>query len=98
MPGLGDAPVQPEYVRQMKTVAQAIDVMFNGAVEKEEKKVGFILMVFPFEDGEHQLGRCNYMSNASRPDVIKMLKEQIGYFEAQDKGQPTNTNHPKGRA
>jgi len=81
--GLGDGPVQPEYVEMMKSVAGAIDLMFNGPVEKDKKTVGFILMVFPFEDGKGELGRCNYMSNAKREDVVVMLKEQIKRFEGQ---------------
>jgi len=76
---LGDQPVQQEYLEKMRVLAKGIDHHFNGG---GPKKVGFILMVFPFgvPDDTH---RCNYMSNADRVDVIKMLKEQIGYFEKQ---------------
>ena len=42
--------------------------------------------------------RCNYMSNASRKDVINMMREQLKYFEAQDLGHETNTDRPKGNA
>jgi len=83
MPGLGDGPVQPQFVETMKEVARAIDLMFNGTLDKDKKTVGFILMVFPFEDGKGELGRCNYMSNARREDVVIMLKEQIKRFEGQ---------------
>jgi hypothetical protein len=40
-------------------------------------------MVFPFSadaDGAH---RCNYISNASREDVVVLLKEQLARFEGQ---------------
>ena len=97
---LGDGPVQEEYAGTMRVIAQMVDGMFNGAVEGQplpkdmERKIGFVLMVFPFTD----VGRCNYMSNANRKDIIKMLKEQIKYFEADDLGQATNTDHPMGNA
>ena len=81
---LGDAPVEREFVDKMKAVMQTIDHFFNG--EDEPKKIGIILMVFPFDSD----GRCNYMSNANRDDVVVMLKEQIKRFE----GQP----EMKGRA
>lgn len=77
---LGDGPVQEEYGMLMKAVAQAVDEMFNGKVKGKDKKTGFILMVFPFENHG---GRCNYMSNADRRDVVVMLKEQITRFEGQ---------------
>jgi hypothetical protein len=73
---IGDGVVQPEFVEAMKAIAMGIDAMFN---EPDDKEVGFILMIFPFGDDG---ARCNYMSNAYRDDVLKMLKEQIRYFEA----------------
>jgi hypothetical protein len=81
MPELGDGPVQSEYVEQMTALSRAIDDLFNGPPSpNREKKNGFILMVFPFNDHG---GRCNYMSNADRRDVIVLLKEQIKRFEGQ---------------
>jgi hypothetical protein len=84
----GDAPIEPAYIEMMKGVARAIDEVFNDGVKGPARKVGFILLVFPFGEVE---GRCNYISNgASRKDVVTMLKEQIKRFE----GQP----EMKGRA
>ena len=80
---LGDGPVQSDYLAMMKDVARFIDDLFNGA---GEKKTGFILMAFPLNDHE---GRCNYMSNASREDVVVLLKEQLARFE----GQPEIVGH-----
>ena len=37
-------------------------------------------MVFPFEGFE---GRANYISNASRKDIIVLLKEQLARFQGQ---------------
>jgi len=72
---LGDAPVAQEYADKMTAVARSIDQFFNGA--EGGKTVGFVLMVFPFGNG----GRCNYMSNANRDDIVATLKEQIRRFE-----------------
>jgi hypothetical protein len=75
---LGSGPVQPEYAERMRAVALAIRDFFNDGADKE---IGFILMVFPLNDGGS--GRCNYMSNARREDVVTLLKEQLRYFEGQ---------------
>ena len=75
--GLGDEPVQPEYFERMKQMGRAIDQFWNP---DGKKKVGFVLMVFPFGEG----GRMNYLSNATRADVVRALREQLKYFEAED--------------
>ena len=78
MPELGDGPIQQEFIDMMNDLATKLDFMFNGLATGDDKKTGFILMVFPFGDG-----RCNYISNANRQDVVPMLKEQIKRFEGQ---------------
>jgi hypothetical protein len=78
---LGDGPVQPQYVQQMKDIVRTLDMIFNGQAGGPGRKTGFILMVFPFNDHN---GRCNYMSNgARREDVVTMMKEQIKRFEGE---------------
>jgi hypothetical protein len=67
----------------MNALAHLLDEFFNGEKKGKERAVGFILMVFNFGDD----GRCNYISNADRNDVVTMLKEQIKRFE----GQPEMT-------
>jgi hypothetical protein len=74
--GLGDAPIEPEYIQKMNELASFIDQYFNES--QHTKKVGFCLMVFPFEGFT---GRANYISNAQREDVITLLKEQVKRFE-----------------
>jgi hypothetical protein len=83
---IGDAPVEQKYIDDMRAVADFIDAIFNDGAKGNARTTGFVLMVFPFEGHE---GRCNYMSNASRADVVTMLKEQIKRFE----GQPDLTGH-----
>ena len=77
----GDAPVEEKYRDTMIAVVKTLDGIFNGDARGKDRKVGFILMVFPFNSDS---GRCNYMSNgADRVDVVKLMKEQIAKFEAQ---------------
>jgi hypothetical protein len=86
-PTIGDGPIQPEYREMMNGVAHALDEAFNGEAKGKDRKVGFVLLVFPFgaEDG-----RCNYISNgADRKDIVTMLREQIARFE----GQPETKGH-----
>ena len=86
---LGDAPIQPEYRNSMAAIAAMLDEFFNGDARGKDRKTGFVLMVFPF--GEHDTGRCNYISNgADRKDIVVLMKEMIARFE----GQP----EIKGRA
>lgn len=78
---LGDAPVEAEYHDKMVAIVQALDEFFNGEAKGAAKKVGFVLMVYPFGDDS---GRCNYMSNgADRRDVVVLMKEMIARFEGQ---------------
>lgn len=72
----GSGPVDEKYVAKMRAVAAVIDEFLNG--EERPKHTGFVLLVFPFEGHE---GRANYMSNAMREDVVRLLREQLRYFE-----------------
>ena len=84
---IGDAPIEAEHHDKMNALARGIDESFNGDAKGVDRKVGFVLLVFPFGENE---GRCNYISNADRNDIVTMLKEQVARFE----GQP----EMKGRA
>jgi hypothetical protein len=78
---LGDGPVEQQYIEKMRTVARGIDHHFNGmSMPGRKKTIGFVLMVFPFDRPD---GRCNYMSNAQRDEVLLLLKEQVKRFEEQ---------------
>ncbi|MCA1404636.1 hypothetical protein I6F26_10460 [Ensifer sp. IC3342] len=68
----------------MNGLAAGIDEILNG--HGGTKRNGFIVMVFPFND--HR-GRCNYISNARREDIVVLLKEQLARFE----GQPEVEGH-----
>lgn len=80
---LGDAPIQPEYHERMNKLARALDQHFNGDATGDDRKTGFILLVFKYgiPDGD---ARCNFISNgADRKDVVVLFKEMIARFEGQ---------------
>jgi hypothetical protein len=81
MPELGDGPLEPQHAETMVALARAINEIFNGQLQGNDRTTGFVLMVFPF--GDHS-GRCNYISNgADRVDVVTLMKEMIARFEGQ---------------
>ena len=81
---IGDAPIESRFRRKMNALAATLDEWFNDTARGKDRKVGFVLLV-PF--GEE--GRCNYISNAERADVVTMLKEQIARFEGQPEPDQT---------
>ena len=84
---LGDAPIEPHLHEMMNALGRAIDVSLNAKnAMGGGPKVGFVLLAFPFDGHE---GRCNYISNAKREDVVVLLKEQLARFE----GQPETSGH-----
>jgi hypothetical protein len=75
---LGDAPIQPEYHKQMNDLARFLDREFNPNGKKD---VGFVMLVFPYGEKD---GRCNFISNgADRKDIVCMFREMIARFEGQ---------------
>lgn len=80
-PQLGDAPIEDQYVVEMNAVAASLDGFFNGEARGQDRKTGFVVLVFPFGDST---GRCNFISNgADRRDIVVMFKEMIARFEGQ---------------
>lgn len=77
-PTLGDGPIAEAYRAKMNELAREIDEFFNGPSKGEKRETGFVLMVFPFGGPG---GRCNYISNADRTDVLATLKDQVARFE-----------------
>jgi hypothetical protein len=87
-PTLGDAPIDERYRQQMNSLAKGLDTVLNGNARGGDRKTGFVLLVFPFNE---ESGRCNYISNgADRKAIVAMFKEQIKRFEeqAEAEGQP----------
>lgn len=81
MSTLGDGPIQADLLGVMNALARGLDDALNGDLRGADRKVGFVLLAFPFNSTD---GRCNYISNgADRKDIVTMLKEQIKRFEGQ---------------
>jgi hypothetical protein len=67
----------------MDALRQALDEALNGAAKGQDRKTGFALFVFPFDDYE---GHVSYISNgATRGDVATLLKALIKRLEGLDK-------------
>lgn len=78
---LGDQPIESHLYEVMNGLAKGLDKVFNGEAKGAERKIGFVLLVFPFGNED---GRCNYISNgADRKDIVVMMREQIARFEGQ---------------
>lgn len=70
-----DAPIQPEFHKVMNDLAVELDARFNGPAHAlRVRKVGFFLAVFHFGDPDPGK-RFNYISNADKLDVEKMLSD-----------------------
>jgi len=81
---LGDAPIAEEYRTKMNVIASILDEGFNGAARGGDRKTGFVLLVFPFNDDGSASDRCNFISNgADRKDIVVLFKEMITRFEGQ---------------
>jgi hypothetical protein len=83
---IGDGPIQADLHGLMNGLAAGIDTIFNGEDRTQESKIGWVLMSFPFAGHD---GRCNYISNANREDIVVLMKHQVARFE----GQPDIVGH-----
>lgn len=79
MPDIGDQPIEPRYNKMMNDLARSIDRFFNGNLTGEARKTGFVLLTFDFGSK----GRCNYISNTERVDVVHLLEEQLKRFKGE---------------
>lgn len=77
---IGTDKLEDQHVMFMNFVGNFIDQAYNT---EDDPKVGFILILFPFVGRE---GKCNYISNAKREDVVQLLKDQLARFEGINNG------------
>ncbi len=78
----GMLPIESEHEREMREITVSLDRYFNGDLKGATRRVGFVLLVFPF--GDHENARCNYISNgADRSDIAKMLRDQANRMDDQ---------------
>lgn len=78
---LGDAPIESAVHGFMNSLGRALQDLIKKELNGEW---GFCLMMFPLGEGP---GRCNYISNARREDVVILLKEQLARFEGMPEAQ-----------
>lgn len=94
---LGDAPISEEYREKMNILAAFLDEQFNGEDagprakgQPDKRKIGFVLLLFPYTDGTADNERCNFISNgADRKDIVNLMKEMIARFEGQPETKGT---------
>lgn len=60
-----------------QAVARGLDDIFNG--EARPKRIGFAMFVFEF--GRTAGGQVNYVSNASREDMLTAVREWLARAE-----------------
>lgn len=80
----GDSPIVSKYRDKMNILAKFLDGHFNGKDKGTDRKVGFVLLVFPFNDGAamEEDPRINYISNGGdRRDIADLFREMIRRFE-----------------
>ncbi len=83
---LGSGPLEPAMHDLMQGIATGLDSILND--EGKPKTVGWLLMTFRMGD---ESGRCNYVANVNRQDVIALLREQLAYFEGMPEQPPPST-------
>lgn len=80
--GFGPNPIDPRYIERMNRLAKYLDSQFNGLKKGPGRKVGFVLLAFPFDNNDP--GPVNYISNGiDRHDVARLFEEQIYRFRVQ---------------
>jgi len=81
MPELEDKPIQKEY---MTKLAVLLDAYLNDGAKGQDRRTGFVLLVYPFAAFDEGDSRCNYVSNgADRKDIVVLMREMIARFEGQ---------------
>lgn len=60
-----------QTVFYLQAIAKGLDDILNGK-DATDKKIGFVLWTFEFNHAE---GEVNYVSNANREDMIKVVDE-----------------------
>jgi hypothetical protein len=75
----GTEPLEARLEKIMMGVANHCDVVLNPDQEGPDRKLGFVLLVFPFNAAG---GKVNYLTNgADRAEIIRLMQAQIDGFE-----------------
>ena len=81
-----DPKVLHNIEEQARDLGRTID---RGLQERLGQRVGFAVLIFSFDGPE-----LTWLSNAARPDMLKVLRELVARFEA---GTADELSRPKGR-
>jgi hypothetical protein len=82
--------VKKQQAEKLRHMEQSIRRIADVIAPQLPKGTGFALLVFDF--GEK--GHASYISNASREDMIKALREQADRLETRTTAPPGMPNHP----
>jgi hypothetical protein len=72
-------PIEDGMYQTMNNIGQLLGGAIDEAAKAIHRRYGFALFVFPLDEGDD--GRMNYISNASRGDMLAALKEFIARNE-----------------
>lgn len=76
---MNEEPIQQQFRDQMRAIGEVLDQVFNNGVRGTNRKIGWALLVFPFDCPPG--ARTNYISNSERSDMINSMKEFIARAE-----------------
>lgn len=68
-----------EQENYMREIMSTLDYFFNGEARGEDRKVGIVLLTYPFGDNPDAL--VNYIGNGERAGVLKALKDLVARWE-----------------
>lgn len=78
--------IDPQFTDVMNALARGLDDALNGQSQGNDRKVGFCLLTFNFDD--FAAGRVNYISNADRADMIAAVKSWLARAEGRVADEP----------
>lgn len=90
MSRLGDGPIEQKHRELMNALAEGVDEALNGNARGKDRKVGFVLLVFPFDGHERQApikGKAQTYRSLWR--IITHPAFRLGFLDAQA-GKPPN--------
>tara|TARA_R110000744_G_scaffold63234_2_gene130091 strand:+ start:1269 stop:1757 length:489 start_codon:yes stop_codon:yes gene_type:complete len=75
----GTEPLERQFQDIMMGMANHCDAALNPGQEGPARKVGFVLLVFPFGQED---GKVNYLTNgADRAEIIRLMQAQVDGFK-----------------
>jgi hypothetical protein len=79
--------IDPQLLRRMEANCRDLGHMLGSAIQLENERIGFALMIFAFDGPEF-----TWISNAQRDTMIRALEEFIAKYKS---GEATQTSTGK---